>query len=142
MGHNIPGVPMPPYGGGGGGRRRRRRKRKGGFLKFMIVGVAVVLAIYLAIEAVPYALKFEAGDIWDYSDANLFGKIEALRDGLRHKREISEMTFSHDGKSITFTDDNGTLTGIEAEGYDYDEADEMESDLAEARRLLKEWGLD
>ena len=52
------------------------------------------------------------------------------------------MTFSHDGRKITFTDGNGTLAGIEAEGYDYGDGEEYESDLAEARRLLKEWGLD
>ena len=142
MGTGIPGVPMP-YGGGGGGRRRKRKK--GGFLKFMrdlIVGVVIVCAIYLAIEAVPYLLKFSPGDIMEYSDNNIFGKMEVLRDGLRHKRGISEMTFSHDGRKITFTDDNGTLAGIEAEGYDYGDGEEYESDLAEARRILKEWGLD
>ena len=140
MGTSIPGVPIP-HGGGGG---RRRKRKKGGFLKFMgdlIVGILIVFAIVIAIEAVPYLLKFSPGDIMDYSNNNIFGKMEVLRDGLRHKRGISEMTFSHDGRSITFTDTNGTLTGIDAEGYDYGDGEEYESDLAEARRILDEWGL-
>ena len=146
MGPNIPGGYPPggqwPHDDGGG--RRRKRKKKGGFIGFMsdlIAGVAVVLAIYLAIEAVPYLLKFEPGDIMDYSDSNLFGKVEVLMDGLRHKRGVSEMKFSHDGKSVTLIDDNGKLSGIEAEGYGYDEGGEMESDFEEARRILEEWGL-
>lgn len=137
MGPNIPGVPMPPYGGGGGGRRRKRKKR-GGFVRELLGAVFIALAVF----ALPYLFEFSPGDVMAFDSAVGLEKIEAFRDGLRHKREISEMTFSHNGRSIAFTDEGGTLTGIEAEGYDYDEADEMEADIDEARRLLKEWGLD
>lgn len=127
-----------------GGGKRRRRKKKGGFLKFMgdlIVAALVAFAIVIAIFALPYLFKFIPGDIMAFDSAVGFEKIDAFRDGLRHKHGISEMTFSHDGRSITFTDTNGTLTGIDAEGYDYGDGGEYESDLAEARRILDEWGL-
>ena len=141
MGPNIPGVPMPPYGGGGGGRRRKRKK-KGGFVRELIGAVFFALAISLAVFALPYLFEFSPGDVMAFDSAVGLEKIEAFRDGLRHKREISEMTFSHNGRSITFTDEGGTLTGIDAEGYDYGDGAEYESDLAEARRILREWGLD
>ena len=140
MGTGIPGVPIP-HGGGGG----RRRKRKKGFLRYcweLIMWVLVAFAIVIAIFALPYLFKFSPGDIMAFDSAVGFEKIDAFRDGLRHKRGISEMSFSHDGRSITFTDTNGTLTGIDAEGYDYGDGGEYESDLAEARRILDEWGLD
>lgn len=147
MGPNIPGVPMPPYGGGGGGRRRRRKRKSVWRLlwdeiKNGLMILFVFFLIFIAIEALPYLLKLPDGDIINYSNASIFGKLDALRDGLRHKQGISEMTFSHDGKSVTFTDEKGTLTDIQAEGYGYDDTDELERDIAETRRLLKEWGLD
>lgn len=138
MGTGIPGVPMP-YGGGG-----RRKRKKGGFLRCcweLIVWIFVAFAIVIAIFALPYIFGFSPGDIMAFDDAVGFEKIDAFRDGLRHKREISEMTFSHNGRSITFTDEAGTLAGIDAEGYDYGDGEEYESDLAEARRILREWGL-
>ena len=147
MGHNFPGG-YPPGGQwthDDGGGRRRRRKKKGGFLKFMgdlIVAALVAFAIVIAIFALPHLFEFSPGDIMAFDDAVGFEKIDAFMDGLRHKRGISEMKFSHDGRTITFTDTKGTLTGIDAEGYDYDESGKLESDLEEARRLLKEWGLD
>lgn len=148
MGPNIPGVPMPHGGGGsggGGGGKRRKRKKKGGALKFargLIAAVILAFAISALILALPLFLGFDPADAADFADAPGLEKIDAFMDGWRHKHGISEMTFSHDGRTITFTDDNGTLTGIAAEGYDYDEGGELESDFAEARRILREWGLD
>ena len=147
---NFPGG-YPPGGqrthhGGGGKRRKPKRKtflqQLGEALRDLIVGILIVFAIVIAIEAVPYLLKFEPGDTIDYSNNNIFGKIEVFKDAMRHKRGISEMTFSHDGKSVTFTDEKGTLTGIDAEGYGYGDADELEDDIDEARRIIHEWGLD
>lgn len=150
MRHGFPGG-YPPGGsysvteyGDGGGGRRRRRKKKGGFLKFigdLIVCAVVTLAFCALVFAIPLFLGFDPWDAADFVDAPGLAKIDAFMDGWRHKRGISEMTFSHDGRKITFTDTNGTLTGIEAEGYDYGDGEEYESDLAEARRILEEWGL-
>lgn len=146
MGPNFPGG-YPPGGqrthNGGGGKRRRRKKK--GFLRRcreLIAWVFVAFAIVIAVFALPYVFGFSPGDIMAFDDAVGFEKIDAFMDGLRHKRGISEMTFSHDGRTITFTDDNGALTDIDAEGYDYGDSGDFESDLEEARRLLKEWGLD
>ena len=147
MGPNIPGG-CPPGGQwprDDGGGRRRRRKKKGGFLKFMgdlILCVVGTLLFCALVFAIPLFLGFDPVDAADFVDAPGLAKIDAFMDGWRHKHGISEMTFSHNGRSITFTDNNGTLSDIDAEGYDYDESGELESDLAEARRILKEWGLD
>lgn len=144
MGPNFPGG-YPPGGQwthDGGGKRRRRKKK--GFLGHcwdVIVWVLVAFAIVIAVDAIPLLLGFDPWDAADFVDAPGLAKIDAFMDGWRHKQGISEMTFSHDGKTITFTDTNGTLTGIEAEGYDYGDGEEYESDLAEARRILEEWGL-
>ena len=149
---NFPGGP-PPGGYGSysvteyddGGGRRRRRKKKGGFLKAvgdLIVWLLIAAALVLALFGAPLLMGFDPYDAANFVDAPGLAKIDAFMDGWRHKQGISEMTFSHDGKSITFTDTNGTLTGVEAEGYGYDDADELESDIEEARRILHEWGLD
>ena len=139
------GTGIPPgvvtYDGGGGKRRKRKR---GGFLKAvrdLFVCVLVALGIALAVFAAPLLMGFDPVDAADFVDAPGLAKIDAFQKGLRHKRGISEMTFSHDGRSITFTDDNGKLSGIDAKGYDYGDGEEYESDLAEARRILEEWGL-
>ena len=145
MGINLPGVPTPNgYGANGGGGKKRKRKKKGffGYCWELIMWVFVAFAIVIAIFALPYLFKFSPGDIMAFDDAVGFEKIDAFMDGLRHKQGISEMTFSHDGKSITFTDKNGTLSRVSGEGYDYDDNGEFDSDLEEARRLLREWGLD
>lgn len=140
------GAPLEPherlitYSSDGG-----RRRKKNGFLKHVwdvILWTAVGLMAFLAIEAMPYLLKFEPGDIMAYSDNNIFGKVEVLKDGLRHKREISEIKFSHDGKTVTLTDEKGTLTDISGEGYGEGDEGEFQRDTDEARRILSEWGLD
>ena len=151
MGTGIPGVPGP--GGYGsvssdGGGRRRRRKRKSVWrllweeIKSGLIFLLFFFLIFIAIEAVPYLLKLPDGDIINYSNANIFGKFDALRDGLRHKRGISEIRFSHDGKTVTLTDEKGTLTDISGEGYGDGDEKEFQSDVDEARRILREWGLD
>lgn len=132
------GTGIPPgvvtYDGGGG---RRRKRKRGGFLKAvrdLFVCVLVALGIALAVFATPLLMGFDPVDAADFVDAPGLAKIDAFQKGLRHKRGISEMTFSHDGRSITFTDDNGTLSEPSGDG--------TESDIEEARRILKEWGLD
>ena len=132
------GTGIPPgvvtYDGGGG---RRRKRKRGGFLKAvrdLFVCVLVALGIALAVFAVPLLMGFDPVDAADFVDAPGFAKIDAFQKGLRHKRGISEMTFSHNGRTITFTDDNGTLSEQSGDG--------TESDIDEARRILKEWGLD
>ena len=138
MGPNIPGVPVPDG-------KSRKRKKKGGFLRRcrdLTVSLLVCAALVLAVFAVPLLLGFDPMDAANFVDAPGLAKIDAFMDGWRHKRGISEMTFSHNGRTITFTDDNGTLTGIDAEGYGYADGGDFESDLDEARRILKEWGLD
>ena len=145
MAPNFPGG-YPPGGQWthDSGGKRRRRKKKGGFLKFirdLIVAALAAFAISALILAIPLFLGFDPWDAERFVEAPGLAKINAFMDGWRHKHGISEMTFSHDGRSITFTDTNGTLTGIDAEGYDYGDGGEYESDLAEARRILDEWGL-
>lgn len=132
------GTGIPPgvvtYDGGGG---RRRKRKRGGFLKAvrdLFVCVLVALGIALAVFAVPLLMGFDPVDAADFVDAPGLAKIDAFQKGLRHKRGISEMTFSHNGRTVTFTDDNGTLSEPSGDG--------TESDIEEARRILKEWGLD
>ena len=150
MAPNFPGG-HPPGGSGsysfteydGGGRRRKRRRS--GFLKGLrdlIVCALVAFGIVIVVFAAPLLMGFDPIDAADFVDAPGLAKIDAFVKGWRHKNGISEMTFSHNGKSITFTDDNGKLSGITAEGYDYGDSGDFESDLDEARRILKEWGLD
>lgn len=151
MGPNIPGG-YPPGGHGSYSvteydprdRGERRRKKRGGFVGFIrdtAVGLLVCAALVLALDAAPLLLGFDPLDAAHFVDAPGLAKIDAFMDGWRHKEGISKMTFSHDGRTITFTDTNGTLTDIDAEGYDYDDSEEYESDLAEMWRILKEWGL-
>lgn len=148
MGTGIPpGVPGSGWSvssdDDGGGRRRRRRKR--GFfheLGSLILWTMIAVLFVLAVFAAPLLMGFDPVDAADFVDAPGFAKIDAFMDGLRHKRGISEMTFSHNGRKITLTDDNGTLSDIDAEGYDYGDSGDFESDLEEARRILREWGLD
>ena len=153
MGPNFPGG--SPSGGpwthDDGGGKRRKRKKKGFFrcLVELIVGVILTFAFCALALALPLLLQFDPWDAQQFVDASgdglrgtMAAKVDAFMDGWRHKQGMSEMTFFHDGKSITFTDTNGTLTGMDANGYDYDEGGEYESDLAEMRRILKEWGLD
>lgn len=130
------GTGIPPgvvtYDGGGG---RRRKRKRGGFLKAvrdLFVCAVVALGIALAVFAVPLLMGFDPVDAADFVDAPGLAKIDAFQKGLRHKRGISEMTFSHNGRSITFADDNGTLSEPSGDG--------TESDIEEARRILKEWG--
>lgn len=132
-------VPVP-YDGGGG---RRRRRKKGGFVKAvggLLTGVAAAFAVSGLVLALPLLLDFDPWDAAEFVDAPGFAKIDAFRDGWRHKQGISEITFSHDGKTITLWDDNGTLSSVESDGYG-DDSDGFAADLAEARRILKEWGL-
>ena len=131
------GTGIPPgvvtYDGDG----RRRKRKRGGFLKAvrdLFVCVLVALGIALAVFAVPLLMGFDPVDAADFVDAPGLAKIDAFQKGLRHKRGISEMTFSHNGQTITFTDDNGTLSEPSGDG--------TESDIDEAQRILKEWGLD
>ncbi len=126
-------VPVP-YDGGGG--RRRRHKKKGGFLKAvggLIACVVVTFAVSALILALPLFMGFDPWDAANFVDAPGFAKIDAFRDGWWHKHGISEMTFSHDGRTVTFTDGNGELSGPSGDG--------TESDIEEALRILKEWGL-
>ena len=143
---NIPGFGRGASVSRSGGHKRGRKKRKTktvrGHVMDVLIPVLIGLALYLAIEAVPYVLKLEDGDVMRYSDASILGKWDALRDGMRHKREISEVKFSHDGKKVTLTYEKGVLTDVSGEGYGEGDAGEYESDLAETRRLLKEWRLD
>ena len=140
------GTGIPPgivtYDGGGG--RRRKRKKRGFFreLGSLILWTLIAALFVLAVFAAPLLMGFDPVDAADFVDAPGLAKIDAFQKGLRHKRGISEMTFSHDGRSITFTDDNGKLSKIDAGGYDYGDSGDLESDLDEARRILKEWGLD
>ena len=137
MGTGNFGAPVP-YDGGGG----RRRRKKGGGLKAvggLIVCVVVTLAVSALVLALPLFMGFDPRDAAEYADAPGFAKIDAFRDGWRHKRGISEITFSHDGKTVTLWDDNGTLSGVESDSYG--DGDGFAADLAEARRILKEWGL-
>ena len=126
------GISPVPYDGGGGRRRRRRGffRTLGDLLLWLLVCGAVVLGLFAA----PLLLGFDPIDAADFVDAPGLAKIDAFMKGWRHKNGISEMTFSHNGRSITFTDDNGTLSEPSGDG--------TESDIEEARRILKEWGLD
>lgn len=129
------GTGIPPGVSEGGGRRRKRKKR--GFfheLGSLILWTLLAVLFVLAVFAAPLLMGFDPVDAADFVDAPGFAKIDAFMDGLRHKRGISEMTFSHDGRTVTFTDDNGTLSEPSGNGTG--------SDLEEARRILKEWGLD
>ena len=120
-----------------GGGRRRRRKKKGGFLKAvggLIACVVVTFGVSALILALPLFLDFDPWDAAEYADAPGFAKIDAFRDGWRHKHGISTLTFTHDGRTVTFTDDNGELSGPSGDG--------TESDIEEARRILREWGRD
>lgn len=126
-----------------GGGRRRQRKKKGGFLKAvsgLIACVVVTFAVSALILALPLFLDFDPWDAADFVDAPGFAKIDAFLDGWRHKHGISEITFSHDGKTITLWDDDGTLSSVESDGYGDDDGS-LADDIAEARRILKEWGL-
>ena len=147
---NFPGG-YPPGGqwthhGGGGRRRKPKRKSLWRLLweemKTGLIWLFVFFLIFIAIEAVPYLLKFEPGDTMAYSNENIFGKIEVFKDAMRHKRGISEIKFSHDGKTVTLTDEKGTLTDISGEGYGEGDEDEFQRDVDEVLRLLREWGLD
>ena len=128
----------------GGGGRRRRRKRRGFFRELcsVILWSTIAVLLVLAVFAAPLLMGFDPVDAADFVDAPGLAKIDAFMDGWRNKHGISEMKFSHNGREITFTDDNGKLSGIDAEGYDYGDDGDFESDLAEARRILKEWGLE
>ena len=120
---------------GGGGRRKR--KKKGGFVKAvggLIMSVVASFAVSGLVLALPLFLDFDPWDAADFVGAPGFAKIDAFMDGWRHKHGISEITFSHDGRTVTFTDDNGELSGPSGDG--------TESDIEEARRILREWGLD
>ena len=126
-----------------GGGRWRRRKKKGGFLKAvggLIACVVVTFAVSALILALPLLLDFDPWDAAEFVDAPGFAKIDAFLDGWWHKQGMGEITFSHDGRSITIFDDNGALSGVERSGYG-DDDDGFAADLAEARRILKEWGL-
>lgn len=119
-----------------GGGRRRWRKKTGGFLKAvsgLIACVVVTFAVSALILALPLFLGFEPLDAERFVEAPGLAKIDAFMDGWRHKHGISVMTLSHDGKTVTFTDDNGELSGPSG--------DATESDIEEARRILREWGL-
>ena len=136
MGHNFPGG-YPP---GGQWTRDdgvgRRRKKKGGFMKAvggLLTGVAAALAVSGLVLALPLFMGFDPWDAAEYADAPGFAKIDAFRDGWRHKHGISTLTFTHDGRTVTFTDDNGELSRPSGDG--------TESDIEEALRILKEWGL-
>lgn len=125
-------VPVP-YDGGGG---RRRRRKKGGFVKAvggLLTGVAAAVSVSGLVLALPLFMGFDPWDAAEYADAPGFAKIDAFRDGWRHKHGISTLTFTHDGRTVTFTDDNGELSGPSGDG--------TESDIEEALRILKEWGL-
>ena len=138
MGTGNFGAPVP-YDGGGG---RRRKRKKGGFLKAvggLLAGVAAAFAVSMLILALPLFMGFDPWDAAEYADAPGFAKIDAFRDGWRHKHGISEIRFSHGGKTVTLWDDNGTLSGVESDSYG--DGDGFAADLAEARRILKEWGL-
>lgn len=137
MGTGIP--PGVPGGGWSvssddGGGRRRKRKRRGFFreLGSLILWTLIAALFVLAVFAAPLLMGFDPVDAADFVDAPGLAKIDAFQKGLRHKRGISEMTFSHNGRTITFTDDNGTLSEPSGDG--------TESDIEEARRILKEWG--
>lgn len=146
MGTGIPpGVPGSGWSvSSDGGGRRRRRKKHGFFhelvslIRWTLIAVLLVLGLF----AVPLLMGFDPVDAADFVDAPGLAKIDAFMDGWRNKHGISEMTFSHNGRQITLTDDNGKLSGLDAEGYDYGDSDDFENDLEEARRILKEWGLD
>lgn len=142
---------MPPTMGGPppeNGRGKKKRKRQRGLLGTCVSAVFWVFAISALILALPLFLGCDPWDAQYFVDAHgydmrgtLEAKIDALRDGIWHKKELSRVKFSHDGKSVTLVDKAGELSAVTAEGYAYDESAEAADDWNEARRILKEWGI-